>query len=233
MPFLPSRGLLELWEHGAHCHVLDQGLLLFAAAHPELAPESLADLPISVRDAALFRLLREARGRFLPMLVDCPACGGRLEFSFDTDLVVFDATTDHVQVGELSVRRPSSRDLAATLAQPDADAARRQLAQRILVADCEAATEPLGPDALDTLELALERADGGAQVALDFVCEACDHGFSEAFDVVRSLWAEVDVRARRLLRDVHTLASAYGWSEPEVLALGELRRQAYLALVSS
>jgi hypothetical protein len=30
---------------------------------------------------------------------------------------------------------------------------------------------------------------------------------------------------------VHTLAAAYGWTEPEVLALSEPRRAAYLRLV--
>jgi hypothetical protein len=34
-----------------------------------------------------------------------------------------------------------------------------------------------------------------------------------------------------VLGDVHELARAYGWSEPEVLALSPWRRAAYLALV--
>jgi hypothetical protein len=33
------------------------------------------------------------------------------------------------------------------------------------------------------------------------------------------------------LRDVHELASAYGWRESEILALSPQRRQAYLELV--
>jgi hypothetical protein len=35
-----------------------------------------------------------------------------------------------------------------------------------------------------------------------------------------------------LLRDVHTLASAYGWKEDEVLHLTPARRHAYLELVA-
>ena len=34
-----------------------------------------------------------------------------------------------------------------------------------------------------------------------------------------------------LLRDVDTLARAYGWTEEQVLALGDARRGAYLELV--
>jgi len=40
----------------------------------------------------------------------------------------------------------------------------------------------------------------------------------------------VRARAQRLLREVDALAHVYGWTESEVLALGERRRAAYLAL---
>ncbi|HEX2516118.1 MAG TPA: phage baseplate protein, partial [Chloroflexota bacterium] len=40
-------------------------------------------------------------------------------------------------------------------------------------------------------------------------------------------------RARRLLREVHTLARAYGWREAEILALPGRRRQTYLDLVGA
>ncbi len=38
-------------------------------------------------------------------------------------------------------------------------------------------------------------------------------------------------RAERLLREVHTLARAYGWSEGAILELGSARRERYLELV--
>ena len=40
----------------------------------------------------------------------------------------------------------------------------------------------------------------------------------------------LDAWARATLLDVHLLATAYGWSEPEVLALSALRRRYYLEL---
>ena len=49
-----------------------------------------------------------------------------------------------------------------------------------------------------------------------------------AFDVPAYLWEELDVRARRLLDEVHALARSYGWAEREILALSEVRRNAYL-----
>ena len=44
----------------------------------------------------------------------------------------------------------------------------------------------------------------------------------------RSSGPRCDARARRLLREVDVLARAYGWTEPEVLALDDARRAAYL-----
>ena len=42
----------------------------------------------------------------------------------------------------------------------------------------------------------------------------------------------LDVAAGRLMRDIHLLASAYGWTEAEVLSLSAWRRQAYLDMVT-
>jgi len=41
----------------------------------------------------------------------------------------------------------------------------------------------------------------------------------------------LSARARRLLRDVHELARAYGWSERDILELSLTRRLAYRLLL--
>jgi hypothetical protein len=43
----------------------------------------------------------------------------------------------------------------------------------------------------------------------------------------------VEARARRILQEVHTLASSYGWHEAEILALGDTRRAMYLQMVQA
>ena len=43
--------------------------------------------------------------------------------------------------------------------------------------------------------------------------------------------AGASARAGALLHEVHRLASAYGWSEAQILALSPARRAQYLALV--
>ena len=54
-----------------------------------------------------------------------------------------------------------------------------------------------------------------------------------ALDVPGLVWDEVDAVARRLVDEVHALASAYGWAERDILAMGAARRAAYLARVGA
>lgn len=50
-------------------------------------------------------------------------------------------------------------------------------------------------------------------------------------DTAALLWDEISIRAGALLQEVHRLASSYGWSEEQILALSATRRAHYLALV--
>ncbi len=54
-----------------------------------------------------------------------------------------------------------------------------------------------------------------------------------ALDVGALLWERVAQAAPVLLGEVAALARAFGWTEPDVLALGETRRHAYLALAGT
>jgi hypothetical protein len=67
---------------------------------------------------------------------------------------------------------------------------------------------------------------------LALVCPTCGSGWAVAFDIVAFFWTELQAWAQRMLRDIHTLARAYGWREADILALSPLRRQVYLELSS-
>ena len=89
----------------------------------------------------------------------------------------------------------------------------------------------LPSEVLDTVVARLRQLDPQADVALDLTCPQCQHGWREPFDIVTFFWSEVAVAARRLLVEVHDLASAYGWSESEILHLSPARRDAYLEML--
>ena len=77
----------------------------------------------------------------------------------------------------------------------------------------------------------MAQADPLAEVLADVACPACGTAFVADLDLGSFVWTEVRARAQSLLRQVDALARAYGWTEPEVLALDERRRGAYLELV--
>ena len=76
----------------------------------------------------------------------------------------------------------------------------------------------------------LAAGDPQAEVLLSLRCPACEHEWSTPFDILAYLWDEIDDWARRLLSEVHTLASAYGWSERDVLGMSARRRRLYLEM---
>jgi hypothetical protein len=69
-----------------------------------------------------------------------------------------------------------------------------------------------------------------AETRVAIECPKCCNRWDEALDIAVFLWAEIDAQARRLLRDVHVLGSAYGWSEADILSLGERRRALYVEM---
>lgn len=234
MPALSAAQLLSVWEHGARRHPLDRALLLFAVAEPGLAPDALADAPLGACNAALMRLRRDCFGAAIPAWSDCPACGERMSFELDlAQLPTMTPVPDVVEVEGHRFRCPGARQLAALADCPDAAEAARRL---LLSCIADEAQAPADNAMLDQLlvhaEHAIEAADPWADLAVDYQCPACGHAGEAAFDIASYLWEEIEAHAGRLLDEVHLLASSYGWREEEILALGDVRRAAYLARVT-
>ncbi len=237
-----AAALLAAWEQGSDQPPTVQALVLLAAAQPDLAPATLRALPIGRRDSALLALRTRLFAGRVDALTACPRCAAPLDLIFDVaDIQVPPVGAPEpvtVEYGPyaVTVRLPDSSDLAALAGASSAEAARALLLTRcVLRAQRDGVDLPpaaLPAQVADALEAALAAADPQADVQLDLTCAACDHHWQAAFDIVRFLWAEIHAWAGRLLRDVHTLASAYGWSEEAILALSPRRRQHYLELVS-
>jgi hypothetical protein len=226
---MDAQSLIACWELGRRRHPLDRALLLYAAAAPDEDPDSLADRPLGRRNAALLRLRRSIFGDTLKSCVDCPKCGERLEFSLSADALLERAASHaltHAQLGKLQLRLPTTRDLASIAAETEESRAVRKLLERL--ADAPADELEFSEEELTR---ALDTADPCIDLTLDLSCPACDHTWSAPFDVPAYLWDEIDVRARRVLDEVHALASTYCWSEKQILALSEVRRRAYLERV--
>jgi hypothetical protein len=227
--WMDAQSLIACWELGRRRHPLDRALLLYAAGEPDADPDSLADRTLGERNAALLRLRQKLFGDALKSCVECPQCREQLEFTLSGRALLGSAPVPdctHAQLGELRVRMPTSRDLASFAGETDEARASDMLLKRLVDADAAH-----GAITGDELSAALEAADPRMDVSLDLSCPACTHSWAAPFDVPAFLWEEIDVRARRLLDEVHALARAYGWSEGAILALSNARRRAYLERV--
>ncbi len=231
--------LLQVWEEQADRTLPERAVALLRLARPDLSPDGLVDLPIGARDAALFAFRERLFGPRVEGVATCAACGELLEVTLHaaapSDLLGPAATAGANEVCSLLFRAPTTRDLIAVLGEVDPETARRRLVTRCVVRTSQ--TELPGPEADLTPELidegarAMALADPAADVVLGVTCPTCSRFSQTPFDVVSFLWQELDAWAARLFEDVHTLASAFGWSEADILALSPSRREVYLKRV--
>lgn len=213
---------LALVERGTPRHPLDRALLLAAVAEPGVA---WADRPLGLRDACLMGLRSAWFGPGFDAVLACPACTQLLSLRVDLRGLAERALDDDtpVLVAGARYRRPTTRDLAALVGRLDVDDAAAVLLQRLALDGAAVLT----PEQRAAVEAALDAADPLAHVALDVVCEHCQHGFSAPLDIAVSLWDDLAAQAERVVDDVHTLAGAYGWNETEILAMSAARRALY------
>jgi len=128
---------------------------------------------------------------------------------------------------------PNSLDLAETCHNP-------ALARQLLIERCvlrvshngiERASPDLSEEVITVLAAQMAEHDPQAERQIDLKCPGCEHCWSVFFDIGSFIWIELYAYARRLLREVHTLAQAYGWREADILTLSAARRALYLEMV--
>lgn len=239
---LSAYDLLRVWEAGEDRHPLDRALILLAAVYPELTWEELAELSVGQRDARLLTLRERAFGPTLSGFAECSNCAESLEFDVSVADLRVDAEPEE-EVGELVTdglalrfRPPNSRDLAAVVGCGNRDTARSLLVQRCVLRVTRDGVpvdhSELSAEAITTLAERMAEYDPQAEVLLALRCPTCEHAWQALFDIVTFFWAELTAEAKRLLREVHTLARAYGWRESDILGMSARRRRFYLEVAT-
>jgi hypothetical protein len=243
MRSLSAEQILQVWELGQCQHPIDRALTLLAVALPDQSREYLSSLSIGQRDALLLMLREQTLGAIMESFAPCPSCGEALEFSLNvTDLRLVEPSLMPPSVYELAiadyhltVTLPNSRDLAAVVNCADLATAQVKLVQRCIREASHEGTAiapPILPDSvLQQLAEQMAEYDPQAELVIDLTCPVCRHNWRVLFDIVAFFWTELSVQAKRLLREVHTLAWSYGWREADILAMSSMRRQFYLDLV--
>jgi hypothetical protein len=240
---LSSSDLIRTWETGLGQHHLERALTLLSAAEPEVTRNELASLSIGKRDARLLALREKLFGSSLNCLAECPHCREGVEFTLkvsdllDAPIVNKEAKFFELTTSDLRIRfRPlNSEDLMAAATCKDLETARRTLLERCVLKasrhEMELAVLDFPEEIIAELTSRLAECDSQADIVLKMECVACSRPWELVFDIASYLWSEVNAMAKRLLREVHTLAWAYGWSEADILAMSDARRRLYLDMV--
>lgn len=243
MQNLSSHTIVQLWETGQRQHPLERMLTLLASAMPGVPRSDLPNLSVGQRDAYLLMLRERSFGSQFAGFAECPQCQERLECQFTVADIWHPGRPQesplHIQIEDYTVEvgLPTQADLLAIVGSRSVEVARAQLLKRCIrevLHNGEAIAATALPDEIVTaIGEQMLQLDPQAEVQLTLNCPACEHSWSVLFDITTFVWAEISSLARRLLREVHILATAYGWHEADILAMSAIRRQFYLELVAS
>jgi hypothetical protein len=205
------------------------GLLRRLARQSDGSPLVIDTLTVSQIDrllAALYRTLYDDRAE---CRLRCKGCGEGYEFTLLlSDLI---AAQHREAVGSPDAdgcwALPDGRRVRApTLADMAAAAGPEALLARVVVAG-DPCREP------DAVTDFLERAAPVLSLDLDAACPHCSRREAVRFDLAHYLSARLASERPFLIRETHLIASRYGWSLPEIMALGRADRRAFAGLIEA
>lgn len=249
MHALSASDIVRTWEIGQSQQYTDKALFLLALAWPSLSPSTLNSLTIGQRNAHLLSLRKKTLGPLVNCLARCPSCNEQLEFTIDIQTMLSSEVTEPVEAGKpseeihtldvdgyhLRFRVPIGADLMEAGQVTDRQAGRDLLLERCVIQALKdervIAVIDLQEDILQELTETIIEHDPLAEMKFALNCPACQESWTILFDIVSFFWTELDALAKRLMYDVHTIASAYGWRESEILALSSARRNFYRELI--
>lgn len=227
---LDAATLLAAWEAAEMEPELRRPAVILSALLPDRSSDEWALSPLGDRDRHLIQIREAWFGARFETIATCPQCGERMDVAFQTkDIVAPAAEQEPLQVTyagrDIPFRLPNSKDLM--------EAARFGITEMRtrLLEFCVANAETLSEEAATFVAEAMARADPQADIRVSVTCPACHRESALAFDVAAHLWEEIGDWAVRVLNEIHVLASVYGWSERDILAMSALRRRAYLQLI--
>jgi hypothetical protein len=242
MRALSASKLLSVWERASQQPLVERALLLLRAACAEQTAEELAQLPIGKRDSLLLALRERTFGSQFVSRLSCQKCGEQLELAFkvsDIDVALETGNAGTLTLNadgyEVMFRLPNSEDIRAVTVMVHADRNAEQLLLercmlRVTKEGAEHVAAELPPSVLELVEAEMAEADPQS-MPLSLVCAGCGQKSFVGFDIVSYFWSEINAWANRVMREVHVLASTYGWQEDYILEMSPWRRQRYLEVI--
>lgn len=243
---LATATLLELWSAGAATTAPDRARAILRAAFPPEVEPQLDALPLGEWNTGLLRVQRLQFGNTFVLTDRCPHCGEAVELRLAGDTLrppVPDpghrSSPPLLEVDDCVVRYRllTGGDWRAALQEPASDATEAgvRLLRRAVV-EVTRNGQPvtpgeISPSAWESLAEAVTAADPWSEILFALHCPHCRGDWESLLELGDYVWNEIAGTAQQSLRQVHRLASAYGWTEAEVLELPPDRRSAYIALL--
>ncbi|HJP92667.1 MAG TPA: hypothetical protein VJ875_11980 [Pyrinomonadaceae bacterium] len=242
MQGLSATEILEVWEAGLSQNPAERALELLSVCVPKTTRADLERMNIGKRDALLLTFRERVFGPHFSGVTRCPNCNASLEMAFcssDVRASFSSESADPFSFSfgdyEFECRLPNSADLLAVIGARDPDLVANALFDRCVLEKwhrgAEVSTANLPAEAIDAIVDEMGRRDPQADIRFALACPDCSHEWEAIFDIVSFAWNEISAWAGRLLRQVHTLAMAYGWREVDILSMNSLRRQVYLEML--
>ncbi|OPY54280.1 MAG: hypothetical protein A4E49_01099 [Methanosaeta sp. PtaU1.Bin112] len=247
MKGLTALQLLDVWEQGHAYPISQRSLLLLAAARDDLEMDDLLSMSIGKIDAALMDLRDLTFGPMINCLESCPVCNSLLDLPMrmpDLKANASDISTESFSIisgeYEIDFRLPTGSDLIAISGHNNIEKAKdlvlrrciTQIRRNGLVCSNIRSNDILIPErSREEISKRMREIDPQANIEINLICPSCGSDWQRVFDIATFFCMEIDIWALRTLREVHILASAYGWSEKEIVGMSQWKRQLYMEMV--
>jgi hypothetical protein len=249
-----EKRLLQAFESGTGRGNSEKAIAILSCLMPDHDREELKRLTVGRRDIMLMALRIETFGDLADATTACKGCGALLEVRLDLRALMKDlysrlkTAEDGAKMIDgsglieeggyrVSFRLPDSTDLAAIEGEQDEHQATSLLVRRCVLEASDGSgsfdVASLSSEIIDKVEERMMAFDPGGMVDFEIMCEVCGRCGIVSFDILPFFWSEIASWASRMFQEVHALATAYGWSEAEILAMSPFRRQQYLDLVGA
>jgi hypothetical protein len=196
-----------------------------------------AQLLAGDRDYLMLQLRRMTFGDRIRAVINCPAC----EAKMDTDFLAGDVPVERrpqtqptysvdAGGGSIHFRLPNGADQEFVSHMSTASAV-EALLERCLLRDSFQSVA-LANSERDAVIAAMEANAPRVDLDLELLCPECGQESVVPFDTTSFFIREMTSRRPYLLKEVHSLAWHYHWSEADIMSMTRSRRRAYLELLS-
>jgi hypothetical protein len=241
---LSPNDILNIWEQGFSRHPIDRALTIILYSYPDITFEEITKFNILKRDICLLDIYKKNFGSLLRCFSTCPSCKENLEFEIASEDILskqneikekylINFTVNDINI---NLRLPNSLDLASVALYENAVMSRNELIKRCVT---EARNEnkafsrsEITQEIIDAVSEYMDGYEHNGEIDFELKCNACGHEWQMPFDILVFLWKEISSHAKRLLYEIHAIASAYGWREEDILSMSPARRRFYLEMVS-